>query len=283
MAQPLIGAVEGGGTSFELGVGQLEDGAITWLARRSVVTGNPSGTLADVRAFFAPHPIAGIGVACFGPLDVERGLLLDTPKRGWPGADLHFVRPVERDVGVCFDTDVNAAAVAELARADRGVRALAYVTVGTGVGVGFARRGEGGAFDTLRNLLHPELGHVRSPARDDFVGVCEVHGNCVEGLASGRAIKARLGIPPEELPGDHPVFDLVAEHLGELAAIVALAYAPDAIVFGGGVLRRPLVPAIERAYWRRLGGYPARRAHLRAARTEDAGLEGALRLAAARL
>ena len=50
----------------------------------------------------------------------------------------------------------------------------------------------------LHGLVHPEFGHMRIPHdrdADPFPGVCPYHGDCWEGLASGRAIEARWGRP----------------------------------------------------------------------------------------
>ena len=51
---------------------------------------------------------------------------------------------------------------------------------------------------SLHGLVHPEFGHMRIPHdrdADPFPGVCPYHGDCWEGLASGRAIEARWGRP----------------------------------------------------------------------------------------
>lgn len=56
-----------------------------------------------------------------------------------------------------FDTDVNAPALAEfrLKRTDKSATSAAYITVGTGIGVGLVINGQ-----TVKGLLHPEAGHI---------------------------------------------------------------------------------------------------------------------------
>lgn len=59
-------------------------------------------------------------------------------------------------VRVGIDTDVNAAAYAEFKLGRHEVsESLAYITVGTGVGVGVIAGGK-----TLHGLTHPEGGHI---------------------------------------------------------------------------------------------------------------------------
>lgn len=55
-----------------------------------------------------------------------------------------------------IDTDVNAAAYAEFKLGKHAVKeSLAYITVGTGVGVGVIAQGK-----TIHRLTHPEGGHI---------------------------------------------------------------------------------------------------------------------------
>lgn len=242
MNEPLLlGGIEGGGTKFVCAVGRT-DGAL--VEEASIPTTDAGATLAACLRFFesarARHgAIAALGVACFGPLQLDRqapdyGCLMATPKSGWSGAPV--VAPLRSALGipVALDTDVAGAALAEWRLgAGRGLSSLAYVTVGTGIG-GAVVPATAGAM-----LMHAELGHVplrRHPQDAAFAGICPFHGDCAEGLASGPAIHARWGMNLDELPADHPGRAIIAEYLGQLAATLALVASPRRIVMGGGVL-----------------------------------------------
>ncbi len=211
---PRLGGIEAGGSKFVCAAGSgPEDIQVS-----EFPTTSPAETMARVAEFFrARQPVAAIGIASFGPIDPNPesptfGYITSTPKPGWRNFD--FAGTVLRALGkpIAFDTDVNAAALAESRwGAARGLRSFLYVTVGTGLG--------GGAFidgRLLHGRLHPEMGHIRVPhdrARDPFPGNCPYHGDCLEGLAAGPAIEARWGQPGHLLPGGHPAWDLEAEYL----------------------------------------------------------------------
>jgi fructokinase len=93
----------------------------------------------------------------------------------------------------------------------------------------------------LHGLVHPEIGHMRIPHdrdRDPFPGSCPFHGDCLEGLASGGALRQRWGAPGEEL--DRPeVWELEADYLALGLANLVLALSPQRIVVGGGVAATP--------------------------------------------
>src|SRR5205807_7138738 len=125
-----------------------------------------------------------------------------------------LVGAIRRATGatVHFDTDVNAAALAEYRwGAARDLNTFLYVTIGTGIGGGGMVNGR-----LMHGLLHPEMGHIRVPhdaATDPFGGNCPSHGECLEGLAAGPAIEQRWGARGEDLSDDHPAWRLEARYL----------------------------------------------------------------------
>jgi fructokinase len=263
-------AIEAGGTKFVCALAHADG---TLLERTRFSTGDPHSTLAEARAFFdaasARHgkPQA-LGIASFGPLELDPtsshyGRLLRTPKPGWHDADLRAPF-TSMGIPIALDTDVNAAALAEAAwgagrRPDgTSLDTLVYVTVGTGIGGGASIHGR-----SLRGLLHPELGHIhprRHPDDLDFAGLCPHHRDCLEGLANGPAIVARLDHELANASADHPIWDIEADYLGQLCAQLALTLSPQRIVLGGGVMQHDrLFPAIRARTQHWLGGYLARR------------------------
>jgi fructokinase len=254
----IYGGVETGGTWCVCAVGRGPD-AIE--RREQFRTTEPAETLERIAAFFAagPRP-AAIGVGSFGPVDLDPrsptwGSVTTTPKPGWQHA---AVAPVLRDrlgVPVAFDHDVAVAALGEHRwGAGRDAGSLAYVTVGTGIGVGLLVDGS-----PWHGLLHPEAGHIRIPHDrdgDPFAGACATHGDCWEGLASGPAIERRWGTPGAELPGDHPAWALEADYVALGLMSIVGVFSPERIVLGGGVLEHPGLLDDVRARLRELaGGY----------------------------
>ncbi|MBB5687685.1 ROK family protein [Sphingobium boeckii] len=257
---PLFGAIEAGGTKFVCGVGSAALGS---LESATIPTRDPDATFADVRAFFdraARHgPVGAIGIGSFGPLQLDPaaadfGQILRTPKPGWTGVDLPGRVRAFSGVQVALDTDVNAAALAEAAAAGPNIGTLAYVTVGTGIGVGIVIDGR-----PVHGLGHPEAGHMllrRHEAHAGFAGICPFHGDCLEGLASGPAVAAHWGASPSSFPDAHPFWDMEAYYLAQLCATLFLTVAPMRIVLGGGVMKQQAFFARIRARTLHLlGGY----------------------------
>ncbi|MFA6607942.1 MAG: ROK family protein, partial [Sphingomonas sp.] len=88
-------------------------------------------------------------------------------------------------------------------------------------------------------------------------GSCSFHGDCVEGLVSGTAIRARTGVGAETLAEDNPVWEGVAHTLAQLCHTLVLTGIPRRIVMGGGVIVGipHLLPMIRTRLEASLGGY----------------------------
>ena len=283
----MLGGVEAGGTKVVVAVAEDPEAVVE---RVTIPTGSPREVLASVRAFLDRFPVNALGIATFGPVELDAssaayGEILDSPKRDWVGVNWITGLGWSAADAVAVETDVGAAALAERCfGAGLGVDDLAYVTVGTGVGVGVVANG-----DLVHGALHPEAGHlrVRRLPADPFEGSCPFHGDCVEGLASATAIRARTGREPAELSDDDPCWDAVEHALGELVSSIAMMLSSRRVVLGGGVLRRPRVLSgvrrrAETALRRYLTRPPFDDVHTfvqPAALGQDAGLIGALRLA----
>ncbi|GGK81262.1 fructokinase [Sphaerisporangium melleum] len=257
--QPRYGAIEAGGTKW---VCAVADAGGQIIATDVIPTTTPAQTIGGAVAFLRRHgPLAAVGVGTFGPVDLRAGSpsyghITTTPKPGWAHTDV--VSPLREAlrVPVGLDTDVNAAALGEWRRgAGRGLDTFAYLTVGTGIGMGAVVNGR-----LLHGLLHPEFGHIRVPhdqVRDPYPGGCPFHGDCLEGLASGAAMRQRWGRPAEQLD-DPRAWELEADYLAHAVMNLTYTLSPERIVIGGGVAGHPGLMALVRARVLDLAaGYPA--------------------------
>ena len=240
----VYGAVEAGGTKFVCAIGD-EGGRI--LQEERFPTQDSASTLARMRSFLRRGAeefgaLSAIGVGSFGPVQLDQGsshygYITRTPKAGWSGTDMIGGLAREFSCAVGFDTDVNAAALAEHRwGAAQNVQNLVYLTVGTGIGGGALVNGK-----PIHGMMHPEIGHLypRRHALDrGFAGICPFHGDCMEGVASGPAIQARSGGSLQELDTAHVQWEIEADYLGQLCAQLVVTLSPQRIVMGGGVMNQ---------------------------------------------
>ena len=258
--EPLIGAVDIGGT--KIAVGMIDsDGKV--LSRLECPTDADRGYPEALRritemlratAQTANAQISGIGIGSTGPVYPLTGAIGDVnffPH--WNGEnpvrDLHQTFQVT----VAMENDADAAALAEAGwGAGQNKSRLIYVTIGTGIGTGLVIDGQ-----LYRGVdhSHPEIGHhVIDPSGP--LCLCGFRG-CWESLAAGPAMVAWL---EGEAPADYPHRDhLTAKRICELAiegdglatravereahylglgiANLVTMFVPDAIVLGGSVMK----------------------------------------------
>ena len=244
MSGKLVAALESGGTKM---VVALSRGPGETLAHEKIPTTTPGETVRNLVEFFEKWQAVygraeALVIGTFGPADLDvgsdtYGFITSTPKPGWAQTDL--LGPLRKTMGSVpevFETDVNAALFGEASwGAAMGLKHAAYFTVGTGIGGGLMVDGS-----LVHGSGHPEMGHMRVAMHpdDEFEGACSYHGDCLEGLASGPAIEKRWGKKAEELPVDHPAWDLEAYYLAQ-ACMNVLTIAPvERIILGGGVMHQ---------------------------------------------
>ena len=293
MTQPerLIAGMDAGGTSFKCGLA-IPGGPI--LARARIPTTTPLETLTSCADFIKTAsaqldlPLAALGVAAFGPIDVDPasahyGTILNTPKPNWAQTNLKATFEKALNIPVSVDTDVNGALLAEMhSGAAKNCRSAAYITVGTGIGAAIFANG-----GLIGKPKHPEFGHiqVKRIEADTFAGACPFHDDCLEGLASAKAFQARFG-NPQDLPQAHPGWRMEANYLAQACWTLALTFRLERILLGGGLMLAPwLTDMVREAYFAMANGYLGQNeAEIKAMITrpyhgDDAGLMGGLYLA----
>ncbi len=256
-----IGAIEAGGTKFVCAIGtekgKIEDKII-------VPTTTPDRTMKQVihflLSFHRKKKLSAIGIASFGPLDINPeskhfGRIAVTPKLAW--RRFNYLKAMKKTFScpIAINTDVNGSAIGEFEwGAAKGLKSFLYMTVGTGIGVGGMVAGH-----FIMGLSHSEMGHIFIPIhpKDQFKGVCPIHKNCLEGLASGPSMMKRWKVHSAlELPVKHFGWDLEAYYLGTAVANYILCFSPERVIMGGGVMKeKGLIERVRKVALKMLNGY----------------------------
>ncbi|BBD03130.1 MULTISPECIES: ROK family protein [Sphingobium] len=261
---PYLAGVELGGTKVFV----LRARGRTIEERVMIPTTTPQETLsaaaALLRRWHEAGPFEALGIGSFGPLRLDRaaadfGHMLPTPKPGWTGADIYGALAGVLPCPAAIDTDVNGAALAEVrwgagAEGDGPSDCLCYITIGTGLGAGFALHGR-----PLHGAMHPELGHImtRRAPDDSFEGACPFHSDCIEGLVSGPALAKRFGVAGNRIAADDPRWDDVAHDIAQMVGTILLTTAARQVLIGGGVGmgRTDLLERVRAKVVAQLAGY----------------------------
>ena len=232
--------------------------------------------------------LTGIGCGVPGPLDIDKGILLNLPNLGWRNVGLKEALEEEFGCPIVVANDVDAGTYGEYRRgAGKGARSVLGIFPGTGIGGGFVYEGA-----ILRGKRYSclEIGHCQVVPDGPLCG-CGRHG-CLEAVASRLAVSAAAaaaahrGDAPHLLEssgmdlsdiksgalagaieaGDGVVEQIVrdaARWLGVGIASAVNLLAPDIVVLGGGMVeampdiflkeaddsaRGRVMPAFEKAF-----------------------------------
>ncbi len=205
--------------------------------------------------------LAGIGAGCPGPLDLDKGIVLEAPNLGWRDVNLKDVFEKKFKCPAVIANDVDAGTYAEYRfGAAQKARCVVGIFPGTGIGGGCVYEGR-----LLRGRTGScmEIGHTMVLPNGPLCG-CGRRG-CVEAVASRLAIAAqcamavyrgeapalqkiagtdiaqmRSGALAESIKkGDKAIERIVrhaARHLGTAVGTAVNLLAPDVVVLGGGLV-----------------------------------------------
>ncbi|MEJ2634059.1 MAG: ROK family protein [Calditrichia bacterium] len=186
-----------------------------------------------VKSLAARREIEAVGAAIGGPLDYREGVVSPLHQPAWRNVPLKKIMESKYRCRFHVDVDTNAAALGEYRFAAHSASRLLYVTISTGIGGGFIINGE---IYRGKNGIHPEVGHqsVNFKCSHPEKVICECGApDCLEALASGNGIRRVYGKSPENLNDGE--WDEVAYNLGQGIRNLAVIYAPQLIVLGGGI------------------------------------------------
>ncbi len=205
--------------------------------------------------------LAGIGVGCPGPLNLDRGVILELPNLHWKNVKVKETLESAFKCPVVIANDVDAGVYGEYSfGAAQGARCVVGVFPGTGIGGGGIYEGR-----ILRGQTGScmEIGHMPAVPDGPFCG-CGQRG-CLEAVAGRLAISAELAraayrgqapnlqkiagtdlaeirsgvIAASIKAGDAMVERIVrvaARRIGFTMAGVVNLLAPDTVLLGGGMV-----------------------------------------------
>ena len=204
--------------------------------------------------------MGAIGIGCPGPLDLDRGMILEAPNLGWKNIPLKDTLEKAFGCPTVIANDVDSGTYGEY-RFGAGQKARCLLGVFPGTGIGGACIYEGKIFRGKTGSCM-EIGHLRVQPGGRVCG-CGQRG-CLETVASRLAISSeaaaaayrgeaphlmemagtdlssiKSGVLAKAAAADPVVERIIrnaAQHLGDAIADVVNLLAPDVIVLGGGLI-----------------------------------------------
>lgn len=252
--------------------------------------------------------LRGIGIGFPGPLDLDEGIVIESPNLGWKNFDLRGLLEKKFKCPVIVGNDVDVGTYGEFKfGAGQKSRCCVGVFPGTGIGGGCVYEGK---ILRGRKTSCMEIGHMQLIQNGSLCG-CGRRG-CLETIASRLAIAAaasaavyrgeaphlaklagtdlsqiRSGTLAEAIhEGDEVIEQIVrgaARWLGVAVANTVNLLAPDVVVLGGGLveaMKDIFVEEVEKAVDKHAMKSLADEVEIAAAKLgDDAGVMGAAALA----
>src|SRR5487761_1009193 len=283
----MLAGIDLGGTQVRVALARSDGNLVASVKTRTPLLGTPQAMVdwaaAEIDKHRGREKIRAITIAAPGPIDLERGVLVNPPNLPWRNVPLAAMLANATGAKVLLANDADMAGLGEVHRgAGRGTRNMVYITWSTGVGGGVIsdcklHRGAHGSAGEVGHMIIDPNGPLDN---------CGQRG-CLEAFVGGANLARETGHTAAELFGEAAKGDAHARMVVERAArymgfaLISLTNVidPEMFVIGGGVSRSwSLVePTIVETLHSSPFIKPARRPRVRRARLGDrAGQVGAV-------
>jgi glucokinase len=192
--------------------------------------------------------LGGIGVGCPGPLDLDRGVILQAPNLSWHNVPLRTALEKKFKCPTVIANDVDAGTYGEYRfGAGRGGRCVIRGRTGSCMEIGHLRVepegrlcgcGRRGCLESVASRLAISAEAAAAVYRGEAPALQQLAGTDLAQIKSGTLAKSIRG-------GDTAIESIVrsaARHVGMAVADVVNLLAPDIVVLGGGLVEA--LPAI---------------------------------------
>ncbi|MBC7692066.1 MAG: ROK family protein [Methylotenera sp.] len=253
---PLILAYDLGGTKVSVGVVDSAGKILAEIREPVVIEKGKAAVLNQLvllgKNFIRDFPsIERAGIASAGPLDPEKGVLLDptnfTSEQGsWGAVPIASILSRRLKLPVTLENDAAAAILAEhWMGAARNHDNAIILTLGTGLGIGVIANGQ---LVRAGQMMHPEGGHVIIGYGDRTAPCGCGNFGCAEAYLSGRNFtrRARTRFGDSELstkdiadlarkrdPRALAAFEEYALQMASALHNFAVLYSPEIVIFTG--------------------------------------------------
>jgi glucokinase len=283
----MLAGIDLGGTQVRVALARSDGNLVASVKTRTPSLGTPQAMVEWAAAEIDKHrgreKVRSITIACPGPIDLKRGVLVNPPNLPWRNVPLAAMLGQATGAKVHLANDADMAGLGEFHRgAGRGTRNMVYITWSTGVGGGFIIDGK------LHRGAHGTAGEIGHMIIDPSgpLDNCGQRG-CLEAFIGGANLARETGHTAAELfaeaaQGDRHarmVVERAARYMGMALISLTNAIDPEMFVIGGGVSRSWALVEPTMVETLRSSPFikPARRPRVRRARLGDrAGQVGAV-------
>jgi glucokinase len=241
----VLAGIDLGGTQVRVALARSDGHLVASIKTKTHLVPTPQAMVdwaaAEIDRHRGREKVRSITIAAPGPIDINRGVLVNPPNLPWRNVPLEALMSRATGAKVTLANDADMAGLGEFHRgAGRGTRNMVYITWSTGVGGGLIIDGKlhRGAHGTAG-----EIGHMIIDPNGPLDN-CGQRG-CLEAFIGGANLAKETGHPAAELfaeaaRGDRHarmVVERAARYMGIALISLTNILDPEMFVIGGGVSR----------------------------------------------